>query len=76
MSLAHNPMPEEAPDNPATALLDRNPNPTDAELRQGMNGVICRCMTYYRIQAAVRRAAEAMAGDRSGSGDAGREVNL
>lgn len=60
----------------ATALLDRNPNPTDAELRQGMNGVICRCMTYYRIQAAVRRAAEAMAGDRSGSGDAGREVNL
>ena len=54
----------------ATALLDRNPNPTDAELRQGMNGVICRCMTYYRIQAAVRRAAEAMAGDRSGSGAA------
>ena len=44
----------------AKALLDRNPNPTDAELRQGMNGVICRCMTYYRIQAAVRRAAEAM----------------
>ena len=58
----------------AKALLDRNPNPTDAELRQGMNGVICRCMTYYRIQAAVRRAAEAMAGDRSGSDDAGREV--
>ncbi len=60
----------------ATALLDRNPNPTDAELRQGMNGVICRCMTYYRIQAAVRRAAETMAGDRSGPGDAGKGVNL
>ena len=60
----------------AKALLDQNPNPTDAELRQGMNGVICRCMTYYRIQAAVRRAAEAMAGDRSESGDAAREVNL
>ena len=58
----------------AKALLDRNPNPTDAELRQGMNGVICRCMTYYRIQAAVRRAAEAIAGDRSESGDAGGEV--
>ncbi len=58
----------------AKALLDRNPNPTDAELRQGMNGVICRCMTYYRIQAAVRRAAEAMVGDRSESGDAGGEV--
>ncbi len=60
----------------AKALLDRNPNQTDAELRQGMNGVICRCMTYYRIQAAVRRAAERMAGDRSESVDAGREVNL
>ncbi len=60
----------------ATALLDRNPNPTDAELRQGMNGVICRCMTYYRIQAAVRRAAETMAGDRSGPGHAGKGLNL
>ena len=58
----------------AKALLDRNPNPTDAELRQGMNGVICRCMTYYRIQAAVRRAAEAMAGNGSGPGGAGGEV--
>jgi aerobic-type carbon monoxide dehydrogenase small subunit (CoxS/CutS family) len=56
----------------AKALLDRTPNPTDAELRQGMDGVICRCMTYYRIQAAVRRAAETMAsggGSRGGGGD-------
>jgi aerobic-type carbon monoxide dehydrogenase small subunit (CoxS/CutS family) len=45
----------------AKALLDRTPNPTDTELCQGMDGVICRCMTYYRIQAAVRRAAETMA---------------
>ena len=41
----------------ARALLDRNPNPTDAEIREGMEGVLCRCMTYYRIQAAIRRAA-------------------
>jgi len=41
----------------ARALLDRNPDPTDAEIRAGMNGVLCRCMTYYRIQAAIRRAA-------------------
>ena len=41
----------------ARALLDRNPNPTDAEIRAGMDGVLCRCMTYYRIQAAIRRAA-------------------
>ncbi|MGD8340747.1 MAG: (2Fe-2S)-binding protein [Gammaproteobacteria bacterium] len=43
----------------ARALLDRNPNPTDAEIRQGMEGVLCRCMTYYRIQAAIKRAAGA-----------------
>ena len=43
----------------ARALLDRNPNPTDAEIREGMEGVLCRCMTYYRIQAAIRRAAAA-----------------
>jgi aerobic-type carbon monoxide dehydrogenase small subunit (CoxS/CutS family) len=41
----------------AKALLDRNPNPTDAEIRAGMEGVLCRCMTYYRIQAAIKRAA-------------------
>ena len=45
----------------ARALLDDNPNPTDAEIREGMNRVLCRCMTYYRIQAAVKRAAVAMA---------------
>jgi aerobic-type carbon monoxide dehydrogenase small subunit (CoxS/CutS family) len=56
----------------AKALLDRNPSPTDEEIRQGMNGVLCRCMTYYRIQAAVRRAAETMAADPAGgaAGDA------
>jgi aerobic-type carbon monoxide dehydrogenase small subunit (CoxS/CutS family) len=43
----------------ARALLDRNPDPTDAEIREGMDGVLCRCMTYYRIQAAIRRAAGA-----------------
>ena len=41
----------------AKALLDRNPNPSDAEIRQGMAGALCRCMTYYRIQAAIKRAA-------------------
>lgn len=46
----------------AKVLLDRTPNPTDAQVRQGMQGVLCRCMTYYRIQAAVKRAAAAIAG--------------
>ena len=46
----------------AKALLDRNPNPSDAEIRQGMQGALCRCMTYYRVQAAVKRAAKVIAG--------------
>ena len=41
----------------AKALLDRNPNPTDAEIRDGMEGALCRCMTYYRVQAAIKRVA-------------------
>src|SRR6185436_17690759 len=36
----------------AKALLDRNPNPTDAQIREAMNGTLCRCMTYYRVQKA------------------------
>jgi aerobic-type carbon monoxide dehydrogenase small subunit (CoxS/CutS family) len=42
----------------AKVLLDKNPNPTDAEIRQGMAGTLCRCMTYYRIHAAIKRAAK------------------
>ncbi|HXC59933.1 MAG TPA: (2Fe-2S)-binding protein [Steroidobacteraceae bacterium] len=41
----------------AKALLDRNPNPSDAEIRTAMEGALCRCMTYYRVQAAIRRVA-------------------
>jgi len=44
----------------ATALLTKTPNPTDAQIRQGMATTLCRCMTYYRIQAAIKRAAKAM----------------
>ena len=57
----------------AKALLDRNPTPTDSEIREGMNGALCRCMTYYRVQAAIKRAAGAMAADRSGPD--GKQVN-
>jgi aerobic-type carbon monoxide dehydrogenase small subunit (CoxS/CutS family) len=41
----------------AKALLDRNPNPSDAEIRTAMDGALCRCMTYYRVQAAIKRVA-------------------
>ena len=52
----------------AKALLDRTPNPTDAQIRQGMARTLCRCMTYFRIQTAIKRAAKMIAGIRSGSG--------
>ena len=52
----------------AKALLDRTPNPTDAQIRQGMAATLCRCMTYYRIQAAIKRAATSMRADASGAG--------
>src|ERR1700689_4071265 len=48
----------------AKALLDKNPKPTDAQIREGMNRTLCRCMTYYRIQAAIRRAAKTIADSR------------
>jgi aerobic-type carbon monoxide dehydrogenase small subunit (CoxS/CutS family) len=45
----------------AKVLLARNPHPTDAEIREGMAGTLCRCMTYYRIHAAIKRAATLIA---------------
>ncbi len=42
----------------ATALLDKNPNPSRDEIVQHMKGVICRCGTYTRIVAAIQRAAK------------------
>ena len=45
----------------AKAMLDKHPNPSDAEIRETMNATLCRCMTYYRVQAAIKRAAKSMA---------------
>jgi aldehyde oxidoreductase len=44
----------------ARALLDKNPDPTDDEIRQSFTGHLCRCTGYTTIIAAVRRAAEAL----------------
>ncbi|HEY1212529.1 MAG TPA: (2Fe-2S)-binding protein [Bryobacteraceae bacterium] len=46
----------------AKALLDKNPHPTDAQIREAMNGTLCRCMSYFRVQSAIKRAMKAMAG--------------
>jgi len=44
----------------AAALLAKTPKPTDAEIVAAMQGNLCRCGTYQRIQAAVRDAAVAL----------------
>ena len=42
----------------ASALLEKNPNPSDEEIEMAMNGNICRCGTYTRIKKAVKLAAK------------------
>ena len=41
----------------ATALLKRNPKPSDADIDSAMAGNICRCGTYSRIRTAIKQAA-------------------
>jgi isoquinoline 1-oxidoreductase alpha subunit len=41
----------------AAALLAATPNPDDADIDAAMAGNICRCGTYVRIRAAIKRAA-------------------
>jgi carbon-monoxide dehydrogenase small subunit len=41
----------------ATALLERNPSPSDEDIRIGLSGNLCRCTGYAKIVAAVRRTA-------------------
>jgi carbon-monoxide dehydrogenase small subunit len=45
----------------AVYLLQQNPNPTEADIRHGLEGNLCRCTGYQNIVAAVKYAAEAMA---------------
>ena len=40
-------------------IIDRNPNPTEAEIRHGLEGNICRCTGYQHIVNAVKAAAKA-----------------
>lgn len=52
----------------AKALLDKYPHPTDAQIRESMNGTLCRCMSYYRVQSAIKRAIKNIAEASPGSG--------
>lgn len=44
----------------AVALLKNNPQPTDEEIKTAMNGNLCRCGTYDRIQKGIKNAAMAL----------------
>jgi putative selenate reductase molybdopterin-binding subunit len=46
----------------AKAFLDKNPNPTEEEVRSSLKGVLCRCTGYVRIVEGVMRAAARMQG--------------
>ena len=48
----------------AKALLDKNPQPTDQEIRSGLSEVLCRCTGYVRIIDAVKRAAADIRGEK------------
>jgi aerobic-type carbon monoxide dehydrogenase small subunit (CoxS/CutS family) len=44
-------------------LLANNPKPSEAEIRQAMNGHLCRCGSYPRVMKAIQRASTRIAGD-------------
>ena len=47
----------------AKELLERNPNPSEAEVREALSGVLCRCTGYLKPVQAVLRAAAVMRGE-------------
>src|SRR3954463_2687392 len=57
----------------ATALLERNPDPTEEEVRQGLEGNLCRCTGYHNIVAAVMHAAKNGGGSTVDLDPTGRE---
>ena len=44
----------------ARPRMDRNPNPSEQEIRQGLSGNLCRCTGYNKIVEAISSAAETM----------------
>ena len=51
----------------STALLERHPHPSDAEIREGLAGNLCRCTGYQKIFAAVVRACESSGNKNTGT---------
>jgi isoquinoline 1-oxidoreductase alpha subunit len=52
----------------AAALLNKTPNPTDADIDTAMNGNLCRCATYIRIREGIKTAARMTRTDAGGRG--------
>ena len=50
-------------------LLERNPNPSEDEIRHGLDGNLCRCTGYHNIVKAVKYAAEKMQGQQAVAAD-------
>ena len=48
----------------AKVLLDKNPNPTENEIRKSLNGILCRCTGYVRGIDAVQRASKVLRGEK------------
>jgi len=48
--------------------LDENPSPTEAEIRQGIAGNLCRCTGYVRIIKAIQKAAMVMREEKEAAG--------
>jgi isoquinoline 1-oxidoreductase subunit alpha len=55
----------------AAALLNRTPQPTDAQIDAAMNGNICRCATYLRIKQAIHKAAGSVSNATTPAGRSG-----
>ena len=51
----------------ARALLDRNPHPTDADIREAISGQLCRCTGYLNIVKAIQHAAARVAAEPAGT---------
>ena len=54
-------------------LLGRNPDPTEAEIREGISGNLCRCTGYVNIVKAIQQAGRRAAGPRAAPTDAPAE---
>jgi nicotinate dehydrogenase subunit A len=44
----------------AKVLLDKNPNPTDADIKRALDPVLCRCGSHLRVIRAIKRAARTL----------------